>query len=108
MYDDSRPEANNLLGIYEAMTGKTRDEVAAEVGELAGWGEFKPLLTEATIAHLEPLQKRYYEIITEQEYLTKILSEGAEAADEVASRTLANAKRSMGFTLPGDKKLPKL
>ena len=30
------------------------------------------------------------------------------SADEVAERTLANAKRVMGFTLPGDKKLPKL
>ena len=46
MYDDARPEANNLLGIYEAMTGKTREEVAKEVGELGGWGDFKPLLTE--------------------------------------------------------------
>ena len=43
-----------------------------------------------------------------QDYLTKILAEGAEAADEVASRTLVNAKRAMGFTLPGDTKLPKL
>ena len=43
-----------------------------------------------------------------QEYLTKVLAEGAEAADEVASRTLVSAKRAIGFTLPGDKKLPKL
>jgi len=108
MYADDRPEANNLLGIYEAMTGMTREQVAAEAETWAGWGTFKPLLTEATIAHLEPLQQRYKEIITEEAYLTKILTEGAEAADEVASRTLANAKRSMGFTLPGDTKLPKL
>jgi len=108
MYADDRPEANNLLGIYEAMTGLTREEVALEAETWAGWGTFKPLLTEATIAHLEPLQQRYKEIITEQEYLTKILTEGAESADEVASRTLANAKRAMGFTLPGDTKLPKL
>ena len=62
----------------------------------------------ALIAHLEPLQGRYKEIITEQEYLTKVLQDGQEAADEVASRTLASAKRAMGFTLPGDTKLPKL
>merc|ERR1719353_2669153 len=57
-YDEARPEANNLLGIYEAMTGKTREEVALEMQSLRGWGDFKPLLTEATIAHLEPVQKR--------------------------------------------------
>ncbi|KAL1524911.1 hypothetical protein AB1Y20_019789 [Prymnesium parvum] len=108
MYDEARPEANNLLGIYEAMTGMSRDEVAREAEGWAGWGTFKPLLTEATIAHLEPLQQRYKEIITEQDYLTKILNDGAEAAEKVASRTLIDAKRAMGFTLPGDTKLPKL
>ena len=98
----------NLLGIYEAMTGQTKEEVAAEIANLGGWGDFKPLLTEACIAHLEPVQKRYYEIVTETEYLTGVLREGQEAADEVASATLNNAKRAMGFTLPGDTKLPKL
>ena len=107
-YDPSRPEAVNLLGIYEAMSGQTREQVAAEIEGLAGWGAFKPLLTEALIAHLEPLQSRYYEIVGETEYLTDVLREGQEAADEVAGRTLANAKRAMGFTLPGDTKLPKL
>ena len=106
--DEARPELVNLLGIYEAMTGQTREQVEAEICALEGWGAFKPRLTEACIAHLEPLQKSYYEIVTETEYLTKVLAEGQEAADEVASRTLASAKRSMGFTLPGDTKLPKL
>ena len=32
------------------MTGKTREEVAKEVGELGGWGDFKPLLTEVRAA----------------------------------------------------------
>ena len=53
-------------------------------------GDFKPRLTEATIAHLEPLQKRHHEIVTETDYLAQVLQvrEGQEAADEVASGTL--------------------
>lgn len=66
MYDKDRPEANNLLGIYEAMTGKTKEEVALEAEGWVGWGTFKPLLTEALIEHLTPLQQRYKEVITEQ------------------------------------------
>ena len=107
-YADDRPEANNLLGIYEAMSGQTREQVEAEICALEGWGAFKPRLTEATIAHLEPLQQRYKEICTETDYLTQVLREGQEAADETATRTLDSAKRAMGFTLPGDQKLPKL
>ena len=106
--DEARPELENLLGIYEAMSGQTREQVEAEICALEGWGAFKPRLTEATIAHLEPLQQRYKEICTETEYLTQVLREGQEAADETATRTLDSAKRAMGFTLPGDQKLPKL
>ena len=101
-YAENRPEANNLLGIYEAMTGKSREEVAAEAASWAGWGEFKPILADAIIDHLEPVQTRYKEIIADKDYLTGVLADGAEAANEVAGRTLINAKRAMGFTLPGD------
>jgi tryptophanyl-tRNA synthetase len=101
-YAENRPEANNLLGIYEAMTGKSREEVAAEAASWAGWGEFKPILADAIIDHLEPVQTRYKEIIADKDYLTGVLADGAEAANEVAGRTLINTKRAMGFTLPGD------
>merc|ERR1712032_1410957 len=102
-YDPERPEANNLLGIYEAVTGQTRDQVAEEAATWVGWGTFKPLLADALIDHLEPIQKRYKEIVEDKEYLAGVLAEGAEAADAVASRTLKNAKRAMGYPLPGDK-----
>ena len=104
-YADDRPEANNLLGIYEAMTGKSREEVAIEAATWGGWGEFKPILADAIIDHLAPVQTRYKEIVADKEYLTGVLAEGAEAANIIAGRTLTNAKRAMGFTLPGD--LPK-
>jgi tryptophanyl-tRNA synthetase len=104
-YDPDRPEANNLLGIYEAMTGKTKEEVAAEAATWVGWGTFKPLLADAIVAHLEPIQARYNEIVKDPELLQKVLADGAEAATVEADRTCVGAKRAMGFTVPGD--LPK-
>ena len=101
-YDPNRPEANNLLGIYEAMTGQTKEQVAAEIEMMEGWGTFKPLLADAIVAHLEPIQTRYKEFAQDTGYLSQVLSEGAEAATEEASRTCTGAKRAMGFTLPGD------
>jgi tryptophanyl-tRNA synthetase len=106
-YHPDRPEANNLLGIYEAMTGKSRAEVEAEAATWKGWGEFKPLLADALVDHLSPLQSRYAEIVSDKAYLSGVLAEGAEAADSVAERTLVGAKRAMGFALPGDE-IPKL
>merc|ERR1719454_993250 len=37
-YSPDRPEANNLLGIYEAMTGKSKEEEEAEASTWVGWG----------------------------------------------------------------------
>src|SRR5690606_20227301 len=35
-----RPEADNLVGIYAALSDKTKEDVLAEFGG-AGWGKFK-------------------------------------------------------------------
>ncbi len=95
-----RPEATNLLNIYAAMQpGRSRAEIVEEVKDLS-WGEFKPLLAEAIVAHLEPIQKKYAEVRADEEYLKGVLKEGAEAADLIAQRTLKAAKVAMGFSIP--------
>lgn len=52
-----RAEANNLLTIYQLSTGKSKEDVLKDVVGL-NWGGFKPLLADALIAHLEPIQNR--------------------------------------------------
>ncbi|KAL7476292.1 hypothetical protein ACHAW6_002162 [Cyclotella cf. meneghiniana] len=95
-----RPESTNLLNIYAAVQpGRSREDILEEVKDMA-WGEFKPLLAEALIAHLEPIQKRYAEVRTDDEYLRMVLREGAEAAEEIAERTLKATKVAMGFSVP--------
>ena len=95
-----RPESTNLLNIYAAVQpGRSREDILEEVKDMK-WGEFKPLLAEAVVAHLEPIQKRYAEVRADEEYLRKVLKDGADAADEIASRTLKGAKVAMGFSVP--------
>jgi len=95
-----RPESTNLLNIYAAVQpGRTREDILEEVKDMK-WGEFKPLLAEAVVAHLEPIQKRYAEVRADEEYLRGVLKEGAEAADAIASKTLKSAKVAMGFSVP--------
>lgn len=100
--DPSRPECRNLLTIYAAVTGgRSAEEVEAEVGGFR-WGEFKPRLAEALIAHLSPIQARHAELSAEPGYLYDILRRGAEEANEAAEVTLEGVKRRMGFVLPKD------
>lgn len=92
-----RPEATNLLTIYAAVQPeRTKEDILEEVKDL-NWGSFKPLLADAIINHLEPIQKRYYEVREDTDLLNQILKDGADAAKEVAQRTLFSTKVAMGF-----------
>ncbi|KAF9686077.1 hypothetical protein SADUNF_Sadunf03G0120800 [Salix dunnii] len=91
-----RPECNNLLSVYQLVSGKTKEDVAQECQGL-NWGSFKPLLTDALIEHLHPIQVRYEEIHSDSAYLDSVLEEGARKAAEIADATLKNLYQAMGF-----------
>ena len=94
--DPERPECHNLLSLYQILGNKTKAEVAAECQDM-GWGQFKPLLTETAIAALEPIQNKYDELMSDRDYLDKVLRDGADKAREVADRTLVRVKDALGF-----------
>jgi tryptophanyl-tRNA synthetase len=94
-----RPECHNLLGLYQILSGKSREEVAAECADM-GWGQFKPLLTETTIAALEPIQQKYNEVMGDRGYLESVLRDGREKAAAVANATLLRVKDALGYSRP--------
>lgn len=102
-----RPEATNLLNIYLAVSetedGKprTKEDILEEVKDMS-WGEFKPVLADAIVAHLEPIQKRYKEVREDDDYLDNVLRDGAAEARKIASQTLKTAQVAMGFALRKD------
>ncbi|MEL6495857.1 MAG: tryptophan--tRNA ligase [Cyanobacteria bacterium J06623_7] len=97
--DPERPECNNLLTLYQILGNKTKAEVAAECQDM-GWGQFKPLLTETTIAALKPIQDKYNELMSDRTYLDSVLKDGAEKASAVADQTLSRVKDALGFLPP--------
>ena len=94
-----RPECRNLLTLYMLMSGKSKPDVATECQDL-GWGQFKPLLTEATIEHLRPIQVKYQAVMTDRTYLESVLHDGKERAALIANKTLAEVKAALGFSMP--------
>ena len=91
-----RPETDNLLGLYAILSGKGREVAAAECAEM-GWGQFKPLLAEATVAALEPIQKRHQELMGDRAELDRVLAVGREQAETVATATLERVRDALGF-----------
>lgn len=99
-FDDAdRPEARNLLTLYTILSGKTKEEAAAECGDM-GWGQFKPLLTETAIAALAPIQDKYNSVMDDKGYLESVLREGREKASAIAGQTLADVKAALGYSVP--------
>ena len=91
-----RPETDNLLGLYAILSGQGRDSVAAQCADM-GWGQFKPLLAEAAVAALEPIQGRYKELIDHPEELDLVLEKGRQKAEAVANATLNRVRQALGF-----------
>lgn len=92
----ARPEAHNLLTIYQLLSGRSKEEVAAQCTSM-GYGEFKPLLTEAIISVLSPIQERYRRILQDEDELQVVLKTGRERAESIANETLKRVSKAMGF-----------
>ena len=95
-YDrEAKPGISNLMVIFAALTDKSHEEIEkAYAGQ--GYGTFKKDVAEATISVLEPIQKRYAELIDTPE-LDVILTKGAEKAREKASKTYEAVTKAMGL-----------
>jgi tryptophanyl-tRNA synthetase len=91
-----RPETDNLLGLYALLSGKGRTAAAAECAEM-GWGTFKPLLAEAAVSALEPIQSRYNELMDDRAELENVLKQGRDRAEGVATATVDRVRKAMGF-----------
>lgn len=99
--DPERPECHNLLSIYQLIAGKTKEEVQEECRDMT-WGQFKPLLADTVADHIAPIQAKYNELMDDKTFLSSVLKDGYESANEEAERTLEAVKRDMGFVLPSD------
>jgi tryptophanyl-tRNA synthetase len=93
-FDELRPAINNLLTIYQLMTGKTTEECEANF-EGKGYGHFKTETASAVIEFLKPFQEKIKNYTDED--LTAILKTGAEKARVIARETLKDIYSKMGI-----------
>jgi tryptophanyl-tRNA synthetase len=95
-YAPGKDGVNNLMTIYAACTGKGFDEITAEF-EGAGYGAFKSAVGEALVEEIRPFQEEYRRILADRAYLKQAAAQGAEAARQVAGRTVAKVFHKLGL-----------
>ncbi len=92
----SRPEADNLVGIYGALAGLTKAEVLTQFGG-QGFGAFKPALADLAVESLGPVSERMRRLMSDPAEIDRILAAGSERAREVAEPIVAETRRLVGF-----------
>jgi tryptophanyl-tRNA synthetase len=95
-FDSAGPGVLNLLAIFQAFSG-WNDEQMKQHFDGMRYGELKKQVAEMVLAHLEPFQRRYQEIVSEPGYLDGILREGAARVAPIANETVRLVKERMGL-----------
>jgi tryptophanyl-tRNA synthetase len=79
----------NLLDILEACGGSADG--------IDTYGALKRAVTDAVVATLEPIQKRYADLATDPVHVTQVFADGAARAREVTAPVLAAAQTAIGL-----------
>jgi tryptophanyl-tRNA synthetase len=101
--EPERAGVNNLLQIYELLTGRSRPEIEAHFAG-KGYGVLKRELAEVVIEALRPIRERYYQLMDDPAELDRILAIGAEQARAVAEPKMTLILERVGFVLPRDRR----
>lgn len=91
----NKPGVSNLLTILSVASNKDI-KVLEEEYQGRGYGEFKKDVAEAVVNMLEPIQKRYNELLNSDE-IDRVLDEGREKASILAHKMVSKVKRKMGL-----------
>ena len=91
-----RPEADNLVGIFAALSDRTKADVLSEFGG-QGFGAFKPALADLAVSVLGPMAAEMRRYVSDPAEIERILGDGATRAGAIAEQTMAEVRKIIGF-----------
>ena len=92
----NKPGVSNLLTLASLATGKPVSTLEEEFQGL-GYGNLKSTVAEAVVELLEPIRTTTHELLADPAELDRVLTRGAEKAEETANLTLAKVHTAVGF-----------
>ncbi|MFC1571367.1 tryptophan--tRNA ligase [Candidatus Margulisiibacteriota bacterium] len=96
--DKGHPEVCSAYAFYQVFAKDRTGTVASECQEAKrGCVECKQELAEIVVEYLAPIHKKRKELEKNSGQLEKILTEGAQQARKIASKTLLEAKKAVGL-----------
>ncbi|MBR2834589.1 MAG: tryptophan--tRNA ligase [Coriobacteriales bacterium] len=93
---ENRPGVSALLTTAALCTGRTEEEIAAEIGA-AGSGALKTYVTTSVNEFFAPIRERRHAYENDLNYVKDVLHEGIRKATEIAEATLNEVREAMGM-----------
>jgi len=84
-----KPGVTNLLDLLDACGGSASG--------ITTYGALKAAVTDAVVATLEPVQKRYADLAADPVHVTSVFASGAERCRQVTAPVLAAAQAAIGL-----------
>ncbi len=91
-----RPEAENLVGIFAALSGRSAEDVLAEYGGQQ-FSTFKKALAEVATETLGRIGGDVKRLMDDPEHIDKILADGADRARTIATPIMDEVKDIVGL-----------
>jgi tryptophanyl-tRNA synthetase len=93
---EARPEADNLVGIFAALSGRSKASVLGEFGG-GQFSSFKNSLAELCVTKLAPIAGEMKRLVADPGHIDTILNEGSDRARAIADETMKLSKDIVGF-----------
>jgi tryptophanyl-tRNA synthetase len=93
---ETRPEADNLVGIFAALSGRAKSDVLSEYGN-AQFSGFKNALVDLCVTKLSPIASEMKRLVADPAYIDSVLIDGGDRARAIADKTVKATKDIVGF-----------
>ncbi|RWA94854.1 tryptophan--tRNA ligase [Mesorhizobium sp.] len=93
---ESRPEAENLIGIYAGLAEISKADVLKEYGGQQ-FSVFKPALADLAVEKLAPIASEMRRIEGDRAYVDAVLKDGGERARAIAEGTMKTVRDIIGL-----------
>lgn len=91
-----RPEADNLTGIYAALSGESVEKVLAQYGG-GQFSVFKNALADLAVARLGPVGEETKRLQADPSYVESVLRDGSARARAIVAPVMREARQIVGF-----------
>ena len=92
----SRPEIENLIGIYSSLSGKKIENLLNEFKN-KNFSFFKEQLSDVIVEKISPISKEIKKLNQDPSYIDQVLQDGSEKAYELSSKKIKDIKKKFGF-----------